>query len=174
MIGTVETSIKGIVMGENHVLFQFTAMAGMKKVMEGVSWTLDKNIVLLKDFNGDVQPSKLKFRDCTFWVRLYSLPLNHMDAESGYFLGNKIGTTLIVDGDDDCMAWGKFLRVRVSIDINKSLPRFIKLLFGGVSNIIFFQYKRLQNFCYHYGLLGHGEKDCESRTLNHVFSLWQK
>ena len=89
-----------------------------------------------------------------------------------------------VDVAESEVHWGKFLRVRVQIDVTKKIVRGKRIVTkknmrgkrivtkknmrgkrivieGGEQRWISFKYERLPNFCYHCGLLSHGLKDCE-------------
>lgn len=57
---------------------------------------------------------------------------------------------------------GSFLRMKVTIDINKPLcrGRLISLSHGEQSWVSF-KYKRLPNICYQCGCLKHGDRDCD-------------
>ncbi|KAI8003399.1 hypothetical protein LOK49_LG08G00886 [Camellia lanceoleosa] len=67
---------------------------------------------------------------------------------------------------DGGIAWGRTLRIRVEINIDKPLRRGLKLALGGQESVwIMLQYERLPNFCFHCGLLGHSVRDCGNRLL---------
>ena len=70
-----------------------------------------------------------------------------------------------VDVAESRVHWGKFLRVRVQIDVTKKIVKGKRIIVeGGEQRWITFKYERLPNFCYHCGLLNHGLKDCEERN----------
>ena len=81
-----------------------------------------------------------------------------------------------VDVAESEVHWGKFLRVRVQIDVTKKIVRGKRIVTkknirgkrivieGGEQRWISFKYERLPNFCYHCGLLNHGLKDYEERN----------
>lgn len=87
-----------------------------------------------------------------------------------------MGEILDVDVAEFEVHWGKFLRVRVQIDVTKKIVRGKRIVTkknmkgkrivieGGEQRWISFKYERLLNFCYHYGLLCHGLKDYEERN----------
>lgn len=53
---------------------------------------------------------------------------------------------------------GKFIRLRIKIDLTKPQRRDIMASMGGIWIVI--KYKRLPNFCYTFGKLGHVDLDC--------------
>lgn len=72
----------------------------------------------------------MKFDHVSFWVRLYDLPIGMSNNTSAKTLGVKIGEVLEVD-ESSSSAYGKFLRVRVRVDITKQLRRGIMVSVNG-------------------------------------------
>ena len=67
----------------------------------------------------------------------------------------------VADQEDDGVG-GEFLRVRVSMDITKPLPRCCKLKCDGKHiGWALLNFERLPNFCNWCGRVNHVEKDCE-------------
>lgn len=71
------------------------------------------------------------------------------------------GDVIMVDADISGACWGKFLRVKVWIDIIKPLTKGRILTMGDVKYWIPFKYERLPNFCYHCGLFKDKAGRCE-------------
>ena len=66
-----------------------------------------------------------------------------------------------MDVPDSRVQWGRFLRVRVRLDVSKRLVHGKKIIVeGGECQWVNFKYKRLPNFYYRCGLLSHALKDC--------------
>ncbi|KAI7985086.1 hypothetical protein LOK49_LG14G00016 [Camellia lanceoleosa] len=87
-----------------------------------------------------------------------------MTKEVGYLIGNKIGSTVDVEYGADGMAIGRYLRIRVTLNVAKPLRRGMKLAVHNREAVwVDFKYERLPNFC---GVLGHSEKECNS-LLSH-------
>ena len=65
--------------------------------------------------------------------------------------------------EDNGVQWGKYLRVKVSIDVTKKLIRGKKVnIEGEVNRWVLFKYERLLNFCNYCGMLCHDWKDCKA------------
>lgn len=73
--------------------------------------------------------------------------------------------------------------VRVKIDVTKKLIRGKKIRFENDNHRwVFLKYERLPNFCYIYGKLGHGGKECKESGLpnggkgevNYQYVAWHR
>lgn len=85
----------------------------------------------------------------------------------GRLLGEKIGIVEEVDLDEEDMAWGEYLRVRVTLQVSQLLLRCSMFAVGaGEAVWVLFSYERLPNFCYLRGCLGHGERECLSVNVS--------
>ncbi|KAH7564851.1 hypothetical protein JRO89_XS09G0041000 [Xanthoceras sorbifolium] len=87
-----------------------------------------------------------------------------MTLKIGQFLGDQIGSVREVDAGafEDCL--GKYIRVRVEIDIGKPLQRFLKVNLGSSAKdvVMLLSYERLPEYCFECGMMGHSirEYDC--------------
>ena len=85
-----------------------------------------------------------------------------MTKKIGVVLGETIGDVEEIDAERGQMALGRYLRVRVSINISKPLKRGSRIaLSGGESILAIFKYERLSDFCYICGRLTHQELECD-------------
>ncbi|KAK9279540.1 hypothetical protein L1049_013219 [Liquidambar formosana] len=78
--------VKGLTLvdlGKNLFLFQFYYPLDRRRVLDTGPWSFDKSLVLLKEVEGDVQPSELVIDKATFWVQVDNLPLGCMTKDVG-------------------------------------------------------------------------------------------
>ncbi|XP_035544650.1 uncharacterized protein LOC118348031 [Juglans regia] len=75
-------------------------------------------------------------------------------------IGSTIGRVIEVEADSDGNCWGKWIRVKVEMDLLKPLIRgkIVELL--GQKNFIQFKYERLPRFCFKCGVIKHGVQGC--------------
>ncbi|KAL5799029.1 hypothetical protein ACOSQ2_003849 [Xanthoceras sorbifolium] len=113
-----------------------------KRVLEGGPWSFDKNLLILKEADGYSCMTDQGFRFVPFWIQIYNLHLLCLNKESALFLGNQIG---------------KFLRVRILLDVSKPLKRGLRvnLSVNLENSTVLICYERLPNFCHYCGRLGH-------------------
>lgn len=148
--------------GDNLFLFKFNDIVDKRKVMAGCPWAFDGSLLVVSDYIGNIQLSKVKLDHCSFWVRVYNLPLGWMNRKTADFIGNKLGTYEGLDAKGG-LSVGKFLRIRVKLNLNNPLKSLMKLLIEGAVCEVHFRYERLPMHCYFCGRIGHGERDCEDK-----------
>lgn len=151
---------------DNTVIFTFENLADKIRVQKGSPWLLDKCLMLLENATPDMVISKLSFSVCPFWIQLHGLPLALLNKNFASLAGNSIGHFLEVDTDIFGSVIGRYLRIRVEININKPLRRILQIDYKGKNLRILLKYERLPELCFYCGLIGHTFKDCDSQILN--------
>ena len=147
--------------GEEQFLAEFGDGRDKKRIMDMSPWTYEKQLILLKEFEGEQIPKDIQLWQSPFWVQIHNLPLHCRTRETGWAIGSKLGEVVEVDVTKLGVQWGKYLRVRVQLDVTKKLIRGKKIVVeGGEQRWILFKYERLPNFCYRCGMLSHGLRDC--------------
>ena len=93
----------------------------LDKVMVGGPWSFDNALIAMELLVGKGTINSLSFTQADFLVQIHQVPPLCMTREIGKFLGGMIDIVLDVDGGalGDCV--GKFMRVRVRVDIKKAL-----------------------------------------------------
>ncbi|KAK2639396.1 hypothetical protein Ddye_027191 [Dipteronia dyeriana] len=89
----------------------------------------------------------MDFIKAAFWVQIHKVPLLCMTKKIGEFLGNMIGEVREIDTgpSGDCV--GKFIRVRVVINVNQPLRSLLRVdvLLDGRKLICFYAMRSSQN-----------------------------
>jgi hypothetical protein len=147
---------------DNLFLAAFPSKAALRRVFSTSPWTFDKKLILMARFVGDLQPTAIKFTHAAFWIRIVNLPIKSMTREMGEDIGQRIGRLIAVDvPKDNGVAWGRYLRIRVEVEIAKPLMRGCIIQVEETAPIwVDFRYEHLPIFCYRCGLLGHSGSDC--------------
>lgn len=148
--------------GDNILLFEFEDILDLERVLEFKPWMFDKSLVAFQRATLVEEVPLLDFSKSFFWVQLHNVLENRMNQATSESIGGIIGTVIQVADPKDDGARGEFLRVRISIDISKPLPRCHKLWANGKQvGLVGIKYERLPNFCYCCGRVNHGERECE-------------
>jgi hypothetical protein len=151
------------VLGDNLFLKDFEHSWDKAHVLEGRPWVFEGNLFSEVDFIGTIPPAKIVFTFASFWVRMFNLPLACMGENMGVRLGNLVGVVEAVDSNEDGVGWGEYLRVRIRLDISKSLAWGRVLKLNGDNIWVAFQHERLPKFCFQCGIIRHGGESCMSK-----------
>ncbi|KAK6115907.1 hypothetical protein DH2020_008176 [Rehmannia glutinosa] len=116
-------------------------------------------------FSSEIQglqhPRDITFDKIDIWVQLHSLPLAFMNKKVIESIGGKVGKLVEVDEGDGGNYWGKFARIRVTLEMDKPLKKCISVKVEDAEEIlVILVYERLPDFCYACGCIGHVVKDC--------------
>lgn len=127
-----------------------------------------KELVVMADFDGGKTIDEVEFNFIPIWVRIFKMPLGLMNKAAGELIGGMVGEVLSVDADENGLAVGEFLRVKVMLDIRNPLMRGVTLDVGEGNQekkkwcpLV---YEYLPDFCYLCGLIGHVDKACPVYT----------
>lgn len=150
--------------GENLFVFQFSNEYERTRVLNGSPWLFDNYLLALNEFDGSCPATQIQFNHCWFWVQLHGVPLYYMTKLTGERVGGALGDVAEVDVPANGVGWGPFLRIRVSIDITKPIPRGRLVTFHSLGQMwVSFKYERLPWLCFHCGIIGHLERECVLR-----------
>jgi hypothetical protein len=83
-----------------------------------------------------------------------------MNKSVGSKIGASLGKLEDVDIAGDGVGWGRYLRLRVTIDLSKPLDRGRELKMEGISHWVVFKYEKLPSFCFRCGRIVHDKKGC--------------
>ena len=148
--------------GERRFLFYFDNETEKDRVFQNQPWSFNKSLIVFKEFDGHTRPDNVNMDWCNFNVQIHGLPLNLMNEKIGVILGESMGEVEDVECDEKQVAWGRYLKVRVSINTSKSLKKGKMLSVPSGGRVLaMFCYEHLPDFCYVCGKLNHQEQDCE-------------
>lgn len=151
---------------EELYLVEFGDGRDKQKILDMCPWSFKKQLIIMKEFEGELVPKDIVMKWSPFWIQIFNLPLNSRTKETGWTMWSKLGEVLEVEVSDSGVQWGKCLQVQVSIDIMKKLIHGKKINIEGAENQwVNFKYERLPNFCYRCGMLDHAIKECPERSL---------
>ncbi|KAK2640225.1 hypothetical protein Ddye_028020, partial [Dipteronia dyeriana] len=134
----------------------------LDKVVYGGPWSFDNSLIVMERTIGTGTIDSLKFTRAKFWVQIHQVPLLCMIKAIGNFLGGMIGQVLAVDGGASGVCVGKFLRVRVRVDITRPLKCCLRVdNFGDkTEKVMILHYERLPNHCFQCGMIDHTMIEC--------------
>ncbi|KAK7845980.1 uncharacterized protein At4g02000-like [Quercus suber] len=150
-------------LGSNTVLIIFDNDADPQKIIAQGPWTFDKYLIGLYNPVGEESVDDATFDHAPFWVQIHNLPLRRMNKVTAEAIGRTLGTIEQVDVSTTGECRGRYLRVRVRINITQPLCRGRMVNSGEAEpQWVAFQYEKLPIFCYWCGVLNHDEKTVHS------------
>ncbi|XP_021757945.1 uncharacterized protein LOC110722981 [Chenopodium quinoa] len=153
-------------MDTNLFVFQFVKEKDKNRVIEGMPWFFDGKLMLLKDIQGEEQPSEVVFDRTPMWVRLYDVPFNKRNPLIMSEIGNMLEGFMELD-DTDPLGWGEFMRIRVMLDVTKPLRWGLLVAVGSATTKwIDVKYERLSDFCFYCGILDHTDRECDKKEMD--------
>lgn len=154
--------------GDGVFMAGFENAIDCNKVLARQPWQLSNSLMVFKKAVGNEKIADLVLNEVPFWVQIHDLEIQLLTRYVGELLGSKIGRVLEVDCATNSLAWGRCLRVRVLLNVTKSLTRGTKIDFNGTTSVVIFWYEKLCDFCFICGKLDHLDRDCPSLFANEV------
>ena len=150
---------------QNLFALQFFSIGDKEYVLEEGPWAFDSHIMLLKELDPNMLPSKIEFTIAHFWIKIYDLPMSWRNHKFAEHIGNKIGAFVDVD-QSDLLIPSKALKIRINYDLHKALRRGLMLKVNGESTWFKMKYHKLPDFYYTCGMLGRIYRRCEHYDTN--------
>ncbi|TXG53376.1 hypothetical protein EZV62_022545 [Acer yangbiense] len=147
--------------GDNLFMFYFNNGEDRNRVLQRGPWHFGNSLIVLEKSTGEGNVSKLGFNRADFWVQIHDIPILCMNRRTAKWLAKQIGEVVEIPSESrEC--WGKFMWVKVRIDILKPLKRWLKLKIGQTDEVtlVSLKYEKLPDFCYACGRMGYGMKEC--------------
>ncbi|CAI9116361.1 OLC1v1017483C1 [Oldenlandia corymbosa var. corymbosa] len=114
--GTISTNA----LGDNTILFCFSNILDKKRMIARSPWFVEDHLLVLEEDTANIIAKKHTFSRSPLWIQLHDLPIGLMSKSFAATAGNNIGRFLEVYCDNEGSCIGRFLRIRVEVDI--SLP----------------------------------------------------
>ncbi|XVE99180.1 hypothetical protein REPUB_Repub03eG0175100 [Reevesia pubescens] len=135
----------------------------------------------MEEVDNMTRPDRMKCEYYPFWVQVFGLPVGLMTEHIGIVIGDSLGDVLEVDANANQISWGKYMRIRVRINVMEPLERGTSLaLKDGMKIPIAFKYERLPDLCFVCGCLSHHETECDfavemkkaNGSIQRAYGLW--
>ncbi|KAH7863457.1 hypothetical protein Vadar_017734 [Vaccinium darrowii] len=156
-----------IEVGKGIYQFILPSEVDVIRILNGKPWFFNNHFLILERWNPKLQPSQYCFNFTPIWVQIWGLPIQFISTEVGLKLGSNIGTVedvaIPVTGSKE----GRFVRVRVYMDISVPLRRGCMVKLAQRAPFwVEFRYERLPMFCRYCGMVGHEFLNCDKRFFD--------
>ncbi|KAL8131737.1 hypothetical protein AgCh_007602 [Apium graveolens] len=108
---------------EGIVILTFGSEAVKNIVIKGQPWNFSGSYLILVEADAMEQVNAESFQKIPFWVQVYGIPPGHLTKPYGERLGNEIANSMgeFMDFDENYRC--SFMRIRVGLDISRTLLR---------------------------------------------------
>ena len=142
-------------------MFLFQTKDDMDRVLFLCPSSFDKYLLVLHKLERGEAVKDIKFDKSPFWVQIHGLPTICQTKTVGLSIKATLGKVEKVDANEKGFCLGKFIRIRVLMDISMPLCQGRKVRLGEYGlKWVDFKYERLPIFYYLYGRIDHDERDC--------------
>lgn len=148
-------------LGGMRYSFVFYHKMDLQKVIDGGSWSFEQAMLVVHQLGGMEDPLTVKIQEVDIWVQVYDIPRGFLSENVIRSVGSSIGKYIKSDSTTFDGVWKPYVRVRVSLNVEKPLKRRMKIKREGDNwSWLNFKYERLGTFCFVCGIIGHSERDC--------------
>lgn len=144
------------------MVFTFEDTDDLSRVLNNSPWNIKGSPLFLKRWENDETYEDIDFLKAAIWVQVHGLPLDKITVENAISIAASLRGLVEVDNMNNMKPCRKsFPRIRVLIPLDEPLAtRFLLQRPPKQPAPISYQYKRLSEFCYAYGRLGHLSFSC--------------
>uniref|UniRef100_A0A8I6Y6H3 CCHC-type domain-containing protein n=1 Tax=Hordeum vulgare subsp. vulgare TaxID=112509 RepID=A0A8I6Y6H3_HORVV len=123
-------------------------------------WLIRDRVVIIQEYDGFKNPDSFKLDKLVVWAQIHRLPDKFLIEPAVRGLASRIGDVEEVQLKLPTGFFGEFVRVKVKIDINAKIKRFVTAKKGNERVMYQVKYEKLPTFCFHCGEFGHWHEEC--------------
>ncbi|KAF8408800.1 hypothetical protein HHK36_004869 [Tetracentron sinense] len=162
-------------LANGFILFSFSNNQEFRKFFDNQPWSFTGYPLLMIPWQPDILVSELKLSLLPVWAQVHALPPEYLTLEVITILAGNIGSTDTIETPAKGFDKGRFLRLRITIDIRYPLRPIVMLtLLSGESKPFPVTFEKLPMVCYLCGCLGHNEKNCRNAedNISAIYGPW--
>ena len=114
-------------MGDNIFIFIFATNADKRNILARGPWHFDRALTVLVEPSGIGEVTKQSFTHVSFWIQIHNVLIMCMNEETIKEIGEEIGKVEEVGTNAARECFGKFIRLKISIDVTKPLMKVVEL-----------------------------------------------
>jgi hypothetical protein len=162
--------------GDKKFLFSFSSHTAKQRALEDGPWMVGHSLMILVPYDRKKELDALEFTKVPIWIRVFKLPMGMMNCTVAEIIGNEVGIFLDVDVEKNGTTVGRYLRIKILIDIRFPIMRGVTIDIeeGEEQHWCPFEYEFLLEFCHCYGVIDHIDKSCPNRIplAERQFGKW--
>ena len=135
-------------------------MADWNKAVHQGPWLFRNQALLIEEYDGFKNPRPVVLDKLVVWIHVLKLPDNYLKEAVIKGMCRSVGQVIEVQPKLPAGFAGEYARVKVCIDVNKKLSRFVSISKCQKKEFYQVQYEKLPHFCNHCGPIGHWFQEC--------------
>lgn len=120
-------------LGGHRFSFVFFHILDMQKVLDAGPWTFEQSLLVYQKLERNEDPHGVNLEKSDIWVQVYDLPKGLVFENVLMNIGNFVGKFVKSDSANFNGGWRMFVRIRVTLDLNKPLKSRMKIKREGAS-----------------------------------------
>ncbi|KAE8777172.1 putative disease resistance protein RGA3 [Hordeum vulgare] len=145
---------------DNLFTTQFSCLADWNKAMFEGPWLFRGQALIMKEYDGFKKPESIQLDRIAAWAQIHRLPNNFLIDQAVCGMASRIGEVEEIQLRLSAGSFGEFIRVKVNIDINAKIKRFVTGKKGDERVRYQVKYEMLPTFCFNCGEFGHWYEEC--------------
>lgn len=147
---------------DNFFVVRFYSKEEYMYALEKGPWVIMGHYLTVMKWKPYFNPSKATINKTLVWIRLPNLPVELFDPLLLMDVGNMVGRAVKVDNSTLTANRGKYARVYVELDLDRTLTPMVKV--NGLEVILQrIEYEGLHAVCFQCVKFGHKEEECADR-----------
>ncbi|KAH7839628.1 hypothetical protein Vadar_006500 [Vaccinium darrowii] len=161
------TNFKVLEIGKGIYQFILPSESDVIRILNGKPWFFNNHFLTLEKWNPNLQPKQYCFQFTPLWVQIWGLPIQFISKEVGAKIGGRIGFVDDVAIPATGSTEGRYVRVRVHLDVTLPLKRGCMVKLASCPAFwVEFRYEKLPMFCRYCGMVGHDLHSCIPRSFD--------
>ncbi|KAM0890519.1 hypothetical protein ACQ4PT_027005 [Festuca glaucescens] len=146
---------------DNRFIVQANCLGDWKKITEQGPWIFRDYGLLIEKFDGSCKASAVALNRIHAWVQIHDVLELYRKRQIITGMATSIGEVITVDMNGSGSDSGDYVRVRIWLDVRRSLTRFTSIKpEGEVPVIMRVKYEKIPRFFEVCGLIGHEQEEC--------------
>ncbi|KAL5832770.1 hypothetical protein ACOSQ3_016444 [Xanthoceras sorbifolium] len=143
-------------MEDGFFVARFQLKTDLDMVLTGGPWVINNQYLVVQRWRPNFVPGEERTKHMAIWLRISRLPMEWLNTDLLWRIGNILGATCKVDPITETQARGRFARICVEIDISQPLLGSLRVQ----KRTIKVEYENLELICFNCGRYGHSKELC--------------
>ncbi|MBA0816140.1 hypothetical protein Gohar_000833 [Gossypium harknessii] len=117
-----------VALNEEAILVKFGNTNDRTRILNLTPWLFDQSLLVILPFVKGQELDYYVFNITPFWIRIYNIPFEKMDRQVAIDIEKAIREVMEIDWRDKDGGWIDYIRIRVKIDVLRTLRRVAHLV----------------------------------------------